>query len=171
MRVDFLTLALLLGATSTSALPNNQGGKNVARDGHGSWSSPAPPAPTGYEEHCGDKCGGVCGDGIIQAPEECDLGPELNGKEGSGCTADCRKCPVAVCGDGKLDQGEEVRELTQSLVLLSNHGQCDLGAQNGVPGSGCDKSCKTCAVPVCGDGKLDEGEEVCVNQAICDTFF
>ena len=47
-----------------------------------------------------------------------------------------------------------------SVIHFSDIKQCDLGDQNGVLGSGCDKSCKKCAVPVCGDGKLDEGEEV-----------
>lgn len=111
MRVDLLTLAFLLGATTTSALPNVQGSKNIARDGQGNWGPSAPPPqPTEYKgDNCGDNCGGVCGDKIVQAPEECDLGPELNGKEGSGCTADCRKCATPICGDGKVDSGEEVR--------------------------------------------------------------
>ncbi|KAK4183461.1 hypothetical protein QBC35DRAFT_443328 [Podospora australis] len=89
---------------------------------------------------CGDKpekCGGVCGDGHVQAPyEECDLGAE-NGKPGSGCSKECKKVPC--CGDGKLEWPEE----------------CDLGADNGTPGSGCSKECKK----TCGNGIVDSGEE------------
>lgn len=38
--------------------------------------------------------------------EECDLGPKLNGAPGSGCSWDCKK--TCYCGDGKVDDGEEV---------------------------------------------------------------
>ena len=36
-----------------------------------------------------DKCPRVCGDAIVQPPEECDLGRERNGM-GSGCDTSCR---------------------------------------------------------------------------------
>jgi len=67
------------------------------------------PSPTGSYpgRNCsGEGCGGVCGDKKIQAPyEQCDLGPELNGAAGSGCSADCKIVPC--CGNGILEAGED----------------------------------------------------------------
>lgn len=41
-------------------------------------------------------CG--CGDGIVQDPEDCDLGKDLNGKTGSCCSEKCELVPVGtVC--------------------------------------------------------------------------
>ncbi|PMD57550.1 uncharacterized protein K444DRAFT_29930 [Hyaloscypha bicolor E] len=98
--------------------------------------------PPGHGD-CGDKCGGVCGDHIVQYPEEeCDLGPELNGKPGSGCDAHCHKC--GYCGD----------YITETQLGET----CDLGPLlNGKPGSGCSADCK--CLPVCGNGKVEKGEE------------
>jgi cysteine-rich repeat protein len=61
-----------------------------------------------------------CGDGTVEAPEECDKGPE-NGKAGAGCTLSCK---VVKCGNGELESGE----------------QCDDG--NSVRLDGCDPNCK-----------------------------
>jgi cysteine-rich repeat protein len=74
---------------------------------------PPPPAP-------------YCGDGNLDAGEECDDGNNVNG---DGCSATC--CnennppppPPPVCGDGHLDAGE----------------QCDDG--NTANGDGCDAHC------------------------------
>ena len=111
----------------------------------------------------------TCGDGVLQAPEECEDGNLDNtdsctdtcqlaacgdshvqgseecdpglGSGGSGaCTDDCRQ---ATCGDSKLwvDGGEE----------------CDDGINNSDAGV-CTESCKTA---ICGDGLIwaDGGEE------------
>jgi fibro-slime domain-containing protein len=96
---------------------------------------------TGY--YCpqpGQPCQLECGDGVVETGEQCDLGAQ-NGVAGSGCTSTCTivpgyACPLAghpcvktgqasTCGNGVLDTGE----------------QCDLGAQNGVAGSGCSATC------------------------------
>ncbi|MEZ4384141.1 MAG: hypothetical protein R3A79_22600 [Nannocystaceae bacterium] len=45
----------------------------------------------------------ICGDGLIGGDEECDAG-ELNGVEGSQCSADCT---IPSCGDGHFDPEEE----------------------------------------------------------------
>src|SRR3569833_2645873 len=84
------------GTTSTTPYPTGTG-----------YPSTGTGYPTGGCHDGG--CGGECGDKIVQSPyEECDLGPELNGKEGSGCSADCKF--VAFCGNGNVDDGEECDE-------------------------------------------------------------
>jgi len=66
---------------------------------------------------------GACGDGVLQAGEECDDG---NTADGDGCSATCTTEAVAgVCGDGTLNTGEE----------------CDDG--NTTDGDGCSATCTT----------------------------
>jgi choice-of-anchor A domain-containing protein len=77
----------------------------------------------------------LCGDGEIQAPEECDMG-EGNGVPGNLCSATCH---LHWCGDATVDSGED----------------CDDGASNGT--SGCSTSCKF--VAACGNGIVEPGEE------------
>lgn len=59
-----------------------------------------------------------------------------NGGNGGGPT----------CGDGTVNQITE---------------QCDLGSQNGVPGSGCTSSCATEQSSVCNNNGAVEGAEIC----------
>lgn len=80
----------------------------------------------------------ICGNGLIESPEECDDGNTFNG---DGCSSSCTiETALPRCGDGILDVGEE----------------CDLGSQNGVVGSGCTIDCKIAAV--CGNGVVEDGE-------------
>jgi cysteine-rich repeat protein len=79
-----------------------------------------------------------CGDGVVDAGEECDSTEH--------CDATCHiiVTPESYCGDGHLDDGE----------------QCDDG--NVVDGDGCSASCTTEVSPpppCCGDGHLDDGEQ------------
>lgn len=77
-----------------------------------------------------------CGDGFVDAGEECDLGPG-NGP-GSGCTLanDPRGgCRVVICGDGHVDAAESYPE------------QCDDGNRHS--DDGCDPQCQ---LETCGDG-------------------
>jgi cysteine-rich repeat protein len=76
----------------------------------------------------------VCGDGLVEAPEECDLA-ELNGT-GTYCKDDCR---ANACGDGYLGPGET----------------CDDGNR-----SNADACTKECGPPSCGDG-IVQGREQC----------
>jgi len=89
----------------------------------------------------------VCGDGHLDAGEECDDGNNANG---DGCSSTCVKenppPPPPVCGDGHLDAGEE----------------CDDG--NTYNGDGCSSTCckenpPPPPPPVCGDGHVDAGEQ------------
>ena len=92
-------------------------------------------------------CAPFCGDGVVTAGEECDLGTASNTGAYDGCNADCTYGPY--CGDGHVDNPPE---------------QCDQGANNGATygKDGCTSDCQT--PPYCGDGIIDglNGEE-------CDT--
>jgi ELWxxDGT repeat protein len=96
---------------------------------------------------------GTCGDGVVDAGEDCDEGIEHNGTSGSCCTCACTfaaagtscqtgsaSCPVtascsgtagacppsaSTCGDGVVDAGEA----------------CDEDAANGTPSSCCTCGC------------------------------
>jgi fibro-slime domain-containing protein len=108
--------------------------------------------------------GPLCGDGVLQAPEQCDDG---NLVSGDGCSASCTiepfyVCPTpdkpctstVVCGDGKV-QGSET---------------CDDG--NAMSGDGCSSTCQVepgwqcptadtaCIGKKCGDG-IVAGREAC----------
>ena len=76
----------------------------------------------------------VCGDGFLDAGEECD---DNNNRNGDGCSSTCRLEGGPFCGDGILDPGEE----------------CDDG--NNLNGDGC---ASDCFFELCGDGVLDPGE-------------
>jgi cysteine-rich repeat protein len=86
-----------------------------------------------------------CGDGHLDAGEQCDDGNTTNG---DGCSATCttetpppdNECPY--CGDGQVDSPE----------------QCDDG--NTTSGDGCSATCTIeLAPPCCGNGTLDAGEQ------------
>ncbi len=79
---------------------------------------------------------GECGDGVVDATEECDLGP-ANLPEGA-CTPSCR---FAACGDGLVEAGVE---------------ECDDG--NVIDTDACTQSC---TLATCGDGIVHQGVELC----------
>jgi cysteine-rich repeat protein len=74
----------------------------------------------------------TCGDGTLDAGEECDDGNTI---VGDGCSASCR---IEACGNGVTEPGE----------------QCDDGGTTG--GDGCSA---TCRLEVCGNGTVDVGEQ------------
>lgn len=77
-----------------------------------------------------------CGNGVIEAPEECDEGAE--NLDTKSCTSICKN---AVCGDGLLQTGVEACDDGN----LSNDDECtDL-----------------CALASCGDGLVFDGAEEC----------
>jgi hypothetical protein len=120
----------------------------------------------------------VCGDGLVQAPEECDLGM-ANADDGD-CTADCKN---AYCGDGLLnahseecDQGaankdtgactSSCKQATCGDTLLQEGVElCDDGVNDGMYG-GCAVDCSA-AAPRCGDGNLDADWEQCDSEPAC----
>ncbi|MSR87525.1 hypothetical protein EXS70_05180 [Candidatus Peribacteria bacterium] len=64
---------------------------------------------------------GACGNGVVDADEECDRGVDNSDILADACRTDCRN---AFCGDGIADRNE----------------QCDDG--NTVSGDGCDRLCR-----------------------------
>jgi cysteine-rich repeat protein len=79
----------------------------------------------------------TCGDGALDASEECDQGAFNSDVLADRCRTSCRE---PGCGDGVVDEDEE----------------CDDG--NVDDGDGCDADCLS-EVDACGNGILDEDEE------------
>ncbi len=81
-----------------------------------------------------------CGNGVLNAGEECDDGEDNSDESPNACRKNCMN---AHCGDNVTDTGE----------------QCDSGEQNGQP----DRCNETCSGYVgtaeCGNGVVDPGEE------------
>ena len=107
-------------------------------DGPGSLSD-ASAGSTGATGSTGDVATtgepGRCGDGVVDAGEGCDAGPD-NG-EGASCTPECQP---ATCGDGFVGPGEA----------------CDDGDEDDN-----DQCTNLCRAPSCGDGVLEAGVEEC----------
>ena len=93
----------------------------------------------------------TCGDGSLDAGEECDDG---NGVDGDGCTRACRS---ERCGDAVLQDNEEC-----DGSLVSDTSCEDRGFAGG--SIACDDSCTIdesgCVLPGCGNG-IAEGDEEC----------
>ena len=105
---------------------------------------------------CSATCGSpaVCGDGVVQPPEQCDYGTANNNGTYGGCNPDCTLAPY--CGDGVKNGTEE----------------CDYGTANAPPDNAPYGSCLTnCQLgPRCGDGITQAPYEQCdPGPAISDT--
>jgi cysteine-rich repeat protein len=117
---------VLYSGVSSEPDPSDTAVKKYTMTGYDSISC-VPPPP-------------VCGNGVMEAGEQCDDGNSL---DGDGCSASCtNEPPPPYCGDGNMDAGEE----------------CDDGGN--ADGDGCSAAC-TIEVPppYCGDGTMDAGEE------------
>ncbi|MEZ4451296.1 MAG: DUF4215 domain-containing protein [Nannocystaceae bacterium] len=86
-----------------------------------------------------------CGNGAVEAGEECDDGP--GNADDAACTS---ACVAAVCGDGHVWAGMEA---------------CDEG-----PSNADDAACTSaCAAATCGDGLVQAGVEACDDGNADDT--
>eukprot|EP01098_Paradermamoeba_levis_P006207 TRINITY_DN2582_c0_g1_i1.p1 TRINITY_DN2582_c0_g1~~TRINITY_DN2582_c0_g1_i1.p1 ORF type:complete len:839 (-),score=304.57 TRINITY_DN2582_c0_g1_i1:204-2720(-) len=125
---------------------------------------------------CSD-CRLLCGNGILDAGEQCDNGPDNCNTRPNRCRTNCTN---PICGDGVTDRGEECDDGAGANGLAGARcsGACKLLWGNGVVdlGESCDNgalnsdttpnACRTNArLPSCGDGVVDTqyGEE-------CDTI-
>jgi len=119
----------------------------------------------------------MCGDGLVDANEQCDLGP-LNADDGD-CTATCRN---AICGDRLVNPAAEAcddgpdnaDDGTCTLAcrrgvcgdgLLRFDEACDDGVNDGSYGS-CAADCSAAAAG-CGDGEVDPEFEDCEDGPDC----
>jgi len=114
----------------------------------------------------------VCGNGVLERPEECDDG---NIRDSDGCTATCL-LEVGICGDGIIQKllGEQCEQslhdaglpyvcsdcrFTSSLCgngALDAGEECDLGTNNSTSP---DAQCRPdCSHSRCGDGIIDTAE-------------
>jgi len=128
----------------------------------------------GHAAGCSDDGGpnAVCGNGIVEAGEQCDDGNNLNG---DGCSGYCVDEGATVCGNGVTEAGEQCDDgnttsgdgcsatcQNESGPLCGNGvteagEQCDDG--NNIDGDGCSATCQNEPNPGCGDGVLDAGEQ------------
>ncbi len=142
--------------------------ETVAVCGDGQINQPGetcdpPGSPAGASgNECRDDCT-VCGDGVLDAGEECDDG---NNDNFDGCRNDCL---LPICGDGILDPGETCDPPGSPAGASGNdcRGDCTV-CGDGIQQAGeeCDDGnnnnndgCRNdCSLPICGDGILDPGE-------------
>ena len=102
-------------------------------------------------------CSPTCGDGIVTRYEACDLGTAMNTGGYNGCNANCTlgpycgdtivQTPQETCDDGtNLGGYNQCAPGCNNMVgcgngILEGTEQCDAGANNGKPGSGCTSMC------------------------------
>lgn len=167
-----ITFSIAMLAVGCVGLPNPPGVVDEST-GEASASSTGEGATSVADGSTGDTGntdptdGSVCGDGIVEGVEECDLGPD-NGA-GDYCRGDCQN---NVCGDGYLGPGEACDDGNESnddnctsACGLASCGdgaiqpgeECDEGAANSTSGA-CLPSCIQAS---CGDQYVHEGVEAC----------
>jgi fibro-slime domain-containing protein len=128
----------------------------------------APGADACDDGACVDAPTGFCGDGVIEANEQCDDG---NGTPGDGCSGICQIEPGYTCPSVGMPCLYTVPVKCGDGVIEGNE-QCD--DANVVDGDGCSAMCQvepgwSCMVtgrpctkdptPRCGDGAVNSGEQ------------
>jgi cysteine-rich repeat protein len=167
------TSATLDPSTSTSAAPTSTDASTSAP----TTADPASTSTGDSETSSSDSetaAPTICGDGTVDAGEECDAGPD-NSDTGA-CTPGCK---LAFCGDGLLGPGEGCDDGNASDDDACSN-ECKLAScGDGVMQQGelCDDgnadetdAClSTCAPASCGDGNVQAGVEVCDDGDLDDT--
>jgi cysteine-rich repeat protein len=111
-----------------------------------------------------------CGNGKLEAGEQCDDGNSVSGDGCSSCTKDP---PPPSCGDGVVNGTERCDDGNTAdgdgcsssceIERYCGDGTVDEGEQcddaNNANGDGCSSTCTTERVPACGDGTIDAGEQ------------
>jgi cysteine-rich repeat protein len=145
---------LLLAAALILALPGC--GAGVFAEDPDAGSNPDGGAPDAGQTHDG---GPLCGNGVKDPGEECDLGSQ-NGT-GSGCESDCRFTCVSgdpVRGDALCDPHDACKGTGSCAAHV-----CRVSGalpEGSACGSGHVCRAGVCSAPVCGDG-VREGDEQC----------
>lgn len=159
MTIRLLTLLFLAACGDDTTPP-------AITDGGRDGSIDAGARDTGIRDGGVDAGGPMCGNGDLEAGEDCDDG---NIFPGDGCSPTCTQEPV--CGNGMKEEGEGCDDgnrmpgdgcsATCAIEELCGNGRVDDGEDcddGGVePGDGCDATCMR--EPRCGDTFLDMGEE------------
>ena len=156
-------------AMTTTGEPTT-GTPATGSEGSGTVSDGSTGTSTGEGSSTGSPTTGpapVCGDGIVDDGEECDVGAD--NADDAACTTMCK---AAVCGDGLVQAGVEAcddgnqvddDECSNSCALAS----CGDGLVQ--PGEACDDGnaddtdmcLATCLAASCGDGAVQKDVELC----------
>ncbi len=146
------------GETTSSVPSTGTEGPSTTTEGPGTDTGVTSQATTGPA--------GVCGDGKVDAGEECDDGDD---DEVDECTSKCRPpgCgddilqPGEMCDDGNLDDGDDCTAACKPAVCgdaIIHDGVegCDDG--NKIDTDACRSNCKPA---ICGDAVIWAGKETC----------
>ncbi|MFH2008436.1 MAG: DUF4215 domain-containing protein [bacterium] len=114
-------------------------------------------------EACPSDCCPACGNGVLDAGEECDDG---NNDDGDGCSGGCAdEQPGAVCGNGIWEQGEECEDgNTDNQDGCSDTCEVEFECGDQVCESAMGETCALCqpdCCPNCGNGvrEVNRGEQ------------
>ena len=144
----------------TKQLPNcdlpPRCGDGVLQEQYGEECEPT----TANDPSCTIACRkpGICGDGVVVAPEQCDYGVSGNSGAYGGCAPGCILAPH--CGDGVKNGPEECDDGKNDNsyggcspqcklaahcgdgMVAAGYEECDTGASNGTTGATCSTTCK-----------------------------
>ena len=108
---------------------------------------------------------GECGDGTVDAGEDCDVGA-ANGATTCGCQADCTYASAGTsCADGEFCNGEETCD--GAGACQAGTAECDDGV--GCTDDSCDEVNDTC-INAANDAYCPDDGQFCTGIEYCDTI-